>query len=245
MYIRKYYELAQRIQEQGGPGAAPALTAQASDLEDNILAQYGLPPSRRFVQILQSIHRYKNLNEQALQKVRERLEAAATGYLLSTPLPDEQLLSQAKRRRLNPYDILPEMGLPAQEYIVFVYNHFCTHRGVHAAQVVQEFGIARERMQDIATLEGKSDPLYKELKARGLRFLDAYLRDRRQSEADPTNRKFMERQLHQLLGKASAAYLKYLQLRSEGMKDAQARRNVGLEDEVFYRIALYTFMLRK
>ncbi|TDX00736.1 hypothetical protein [Dinghuibacter silviterrae] len=249
MDLKKYYELARRIQEQGGPGKAPALIAQAEDLEDNILAQYGLPPSRRFVRILHSMHRHKKLSEQMLDKVRERLKEAAEDYLLSSPLPDEQVLSEAKRRHLSALDVLPELGMPTQEYLVFVYNHFCTRRGVHVPQVIQEFRLLKEHriLQDIAELKEaggrRNNPLYRQLKAHGLQFLDAFLK--KQKETDPTNRQEMERQLKQLMNMAASSYLQYLQLRSHGMKDAQARRHVGLEDEVFYRIALYTFMLQK
>lgn len=249
MDLKKYYELARRIQEQGGPGKAGALTAQAEDLEDNILAQYGLPPSPRFVRILQSMHRHKKLNEQVLTRVRERLEEAAVDYLLSSPLPDEQVLAQAKSRHLSALDVLPEIGMPTQEYLVFVYNHYCTHRSVSARQVIEEYRLLKEHhtLQDISRLKElggrRSDPLYALLKARGLQFLDAYLKA--QKEIDPTNRGEMEKQLRQLMSMAASSYLKYLQLRSHGMKDAQARRHVGLEDEVFYRIALYTFMLQK
>lgn len=249
MDLKKYYDLARRIQEQGGPGKAPALIAQAEGLEDNILAQYGLPPSRRFVRILQSIHRHKKLSEQVLEKVRARLEEAAVDYLLSSPPPDEQVLAEAKRRRLSPLDVLPEMGMPTQEYLVFVYNHYCTHRGINARKVIEEFRLLKDphAFQEIARLKEaggrRSDPLYAKLKTQGLHFLDAYLKA--QKEIDPTNRVDMEKQLGQLMKMAASSYLKYLQLRSHGMKDAQARRHVGLEDEVFYRIALYTFMLQK
>jgi hypothetical protein len=249
MDLKKYFELAQRIQEQGGPGKAPALIAQAEDLEDNILAQYGLPPSRRFVRILQSIHRHKKLSEQVLDKVRTRLKEAAEDYLLSSPLPDEQVLSEAKRRHLSALDVLPELGMPTQEYLVFVYNHYCTHRGIAVRQVIKEFRLLKEHhvLGDIVQLKEsgvrRSDPAYRKLKALGLQFLDAFIKG--QKETDPTNRQEMERQLKQLMDMAAASYLQYLQLRSHGMKDAQARRHVGLEDEVFYRIALYTFMLQK
>ena len=78
MVLTKYYELARRIQESQGTAKAEALIAQAEDLEDVILAQYGLPPSRRFVRILRSIHRHKKLSEQVLAKVRAHLEEAAS-----------------------------------------------------------------------------------------------------------------------------------------------------------------------
>jgi hypothetical protein len=259
MDLKRYYDLAQRIQEQGGPGRVPALTAQAADLEDNILAQYGLPPSRRFVTILQNIRRYKKLNEGVLTKIRERLEEAAVTYLLSSPLPDEQLLTQARNKHLSALDILPEIGMPTQEYLVFVYNHYCTHRHVSARQVIQEFRLLKEQhaLQDITRLKAgggrRNDPLYVQLKTRGLQFVDAYLKVEKEmgkdpggdSGKDPMGRTDMEKQLTQLMKMAAASYLKYLQLRSHGMKDAQARRHVGLEDEVFYRIALFTFMLQK
>ncbi|HTJ13885.1 MAG TPA: hypothetical protein VL547_17735 [Dinghuibacter sp.] len=249
MVLTKYYELARRIQESHGTAKAKALIAQAEDLEDVILAQYGLPPSRRFVRILRSIHRHKKLSDQVLEKVRAHLEEAASDYLLSSPLPDELVLTQAKNRHLNALDVLPEIGLPTQEYLVFVYNHYCTHRSIHPRQVIQEYRLLKEHplLPDIVRLKEsggrRNDPLYIALKARGLQFLDAWLRS--QKDIDPTNRVDLEKQLRLLMNMAAASYLKYLQLRSHGMKDAQARRDVGLEDEVFYRIALYTFMLQK
>ena len=251
MEIRKYYQLAQEINAQGGPGKVPGLYAQAAVLEDDILAQYGLPPSRRFVRILQSIYRHKKVTEDVLDGIVRRLETAATGYLMSSPLPDEQLLQQGKQRHRSAHDVLPEMGIRTHDYMVFVYNHYCTHRRIPPSQVVREFRLLREHrcLADVFHLKGKphyrTDPAYVRLKSFGLQFVDAYCRAQQQTENDHKTHQEMKRELDQLLQVASASYLKYLQLRSTGIKDAAARKQVGLEDEVFYRIALYTFMLKK
>lgn len=250
MHIEQYYQLAQQIQEQGGPGGAPTLLARATDLESKILAQYGLPPLRRFVRILQGIHRYKKLNREVLGKVRQRLETAAADYLLSSPIPDEQVLSRAKARHMGALDVLPEVGMPTHDYMVFVYDHFCSHRKVAAAQVIREYRLLKEHhcLHEISLLREAGavpdDPSYLRLKSYGLQFLGAYLSFQREKEQDRLTHKEMKRQLRQLMDKAAAAYLEYLQLRSRGMKDTQARRHVGLEEDVFYRIALFTFMLR-
>ena len=251
MHIEEYYQLAQQIHEQGGPGRSPILSTRATELENKILAQFGLPPSRRFVRILQGIHRYKTLNHQVLEKIVQRLEAAAADYLLSSPLPDEQALNQAKNRHMGAQDVLPEMGIPTHDYMVFVYDHFCGSRKVTATQVVKEYRLLKDHhcLHDISLLREADivldDPIYLQLKSYGLQFLDVYLKFQREREQDQLTQKEMKRQLRVLMDKAAASYLEYLQLRSHGMKDIQARQHVGLEDEVFYRIALFTFMLQK
>jgi hypothetical protein len=167
-------------------------------------------------------------------------------------LPDEQVLTQAKNRHLSALDVLPEIGLPIQEYFIFVYNHYCTHRSIPARQVIQEYRLLKEYpiLQDIARLKAaggrRSDPLYVLLKARGLQFLDAWLRS--QKDIDPTNRVDLEKQLRLLMNMAANSYLKYLQLRSHGMKDAQCFtalpctrlccRNERRPDDVALRVTL-------
>jgi hypothetical protein len=251
MHIEHYYQLALQIQGRSAPGEASTLLARATDLEREILAQYGLPPSRRFVRILQGMHRYKKLNQQVLEKIVQRLETAAAEYLLSTPLPDEQILSRARAKHMGALDVLPEMGIPTHDYMVFVYDHFCNHRRVTAAQVIKEYRLVKEHhcLHDIFLLMEAipvpNDPAYIQLKSYGLQFLDAYLKFQRENEQDHLTQKEMKRELRQLMDKAAASYLEYLQLRSHGMKDTQARQHVGLEDDVFYRIALFTFMLQK
>jgi hypothetical protein len=251
MHIEQYYQLARQIHEQGGPGRAPILFARATDLESKILAQYGLPSSRRFVRILRGMHRYKKLNEQVLGKILQRLETAAAGYLLSSPLPDGQILSQARARHMSALDVLPEMGIPTHDYMVFVYGHFCSHRKITPAQVVREYRLLKDHhcLHDISLLREADpvpgDPAYVRLKSYGLQFLDTYLEFQQEKEQDRLTQKEMKLQLRQLMDKAAASYLEYLQLRSHGMKDTQARQHVGLEDDVFYQIALFTFMLQK
>jgi len=135
--------------------------------------------------------------------------------------------------------------------VVFVYNHFCTHRKINARQVIKEYTILKEHqcLQGINQLKNipgyRNDPTFIRLKSYGLQFLDLYIRSLREHEKDHMTHREMERQLRELMDVAAASYLQYLQLRSSGMKDALARKRVGLEDEVFYRIALYTFMLRE
>jgi hypothetical protein len=183
MHIRKYYELAQRIQLQGGPDNAQDLYVQAIHMEERVLAQYGLPPTRRFVRILQSLHEYEPLGEEALGKIMKLLELEASEYLLTSPLPDEELLTQAKAQHLNAMDILPEMGVPTQEYMVFVYNQYCRDPTIEAHQVIKEFRIAdqQDTLQEILEIREENfpqrDPRYRLLKSRGLQFLDAFLRE--------------------------------------------------------------------
>lgn len=182
-----------------------------------------------------------------LQELARRLqEPGKTGQIA-----EEQFLSHARRRHLGALDVLPELGLPTQEYLVFVYNHYCSHTSISARQVAHEFQLLKDHhaLQEISRLRDKggkrSDPLYTQLKDRGLQFLDAYLKAERELGLDKSNRREMERQLHDLMKTAASSYLKYLQLRSHGMKDTLARQTVGLQDDVYYRIALYTFMLQK
>lgn len=250
MYIRKYYELAQRIRLQGGPDNAPDLYVQAIQMEERVLAQYGLPPTRRFVRILQSLHEYQPLDEGTLVKVIKVLEAEASAYLLSSPLPDEELLTQAKAQHLNAMDILPEMGVPTQEYMVFVYNQYCRDPTIEAHQVLQEFRIADQpdTLQEILEIKEESfpqrDPRYRLLKSRGLQFLDAFLKEQEDEEGEQLSVGEMKEQLKHLMDMAAASYMEYLKLRSHGMEDTLARQHAGLEDDLFYRIALYTFMIQ-
>jgi hypothetical protein len=134
--------------------------------------------------------------------------------------------------------------------MVFVYDHFCNQRKVTAAQVIREYRLLKEHhcLHDISQLKEAGPvlggPALTLLQSYGLQFLDVYLKFHWEKEQDHLTQKEMKRQLRQLMDKAASSYLEYLQLRSRGMKDTQARQHVGLGDEVFYKIALFTFMLK-
>lgn len=247
--IKDYYQLAKDIHRQGGPEKAGNLFEQAVTLEDEILSHFGLPASQRFISILQTLINRKKLDKLALQKVLEKLQKAAQQYLLSTPLSDEKLLEKAKAEKSNPFDILPEIGVLTHDYTIYVYNNFFLSGKANAKTILEEFARLKvhQCLEEIYLLSQavsyRKHELYGKLKAHGLRFLDAYLRNRQRHQKGQLSRKQVEQNLEECLDLIGSAYGYYLRLKVKGLKEKEARNKAGLTNEFLYRMALYTFLL--
>jgi hypothetical protein len=173
--LREYY---QRIQEQQpGDGKGKAKDGVLK-LENDILTQFGLPVSKRFVQILHDFTDHSQVNDQLLDYVSKKLREAARKYLLAPVMSDYEQLSHARDQKRSPYDVLPELGYPPHDYALFLLGELLYRRNMAVADVLDELKKVQRHQQwdNIQELtKGADADLYEKLQKLHLRFVDEYL----------------------------------------------------------------------
>lgn len=187
--LQEYYQRYQQIDQKVKPGKEDAGFEDVLDLENDILTQFGLPTSRRFVQILHDFVNHGQVNEQLLDFVSKKLRSAARKYLLSPVMSDIELLVHAREQKRSPYDVLPELGYPAHDYALFLVGELYYRRNMAASDILDEL----KKMQrhnswtDLTLLSQMnnytSTELYTKLKKYELRFIDDYIQHSRRQES--------------------------------------------------------------
>ncbi|MGN6511810.1 MAG: hypothetical protein ACTHLD_20265, partial [Chitinophaga sp.] len=191
-YYQRYRKQDKLPKKDGrGEGKHPVL-----DMESDILTQFGLPVSKRFVQILHDFVNQGQVNEQLLDYVSKKLRTAARKYLLSPVMSDVETLNHAREQKVNPFDVLPELGYPANEYAVFLIGELLYRRNMGAQDILDELQRAHKHnsWEDLLMLSKisnySSHELYQKLKKFDLRFVDDFVQHQhRQEVTRPQNKR--------------------------------------------------------
>jgi hypothetical protein len=178
--LQEYYQRCQRQETRSKTSREQAGGASVLDMENDILLQFGLPSSKRFVQILHDFVSQREVNDHLLDYVSKKLRTAARKYLLAPVISDLEQLDQAKEQKKTPYDLLPELGYPVNDYSVFLIGELLYRRNIVAADVLEELKKVQyaDAWDDILLL-GKivnynTHELYHRMKDHELRFIDDY-----------------------------------------------------------------------
>ncbi len=180
--LKQYFTLYRSLQERGGPEEDEALFEQCLLLQEEILAHFGLPPADRYRQIFWKFTEAGSLTTRLLAQTESRLKKAAEKYLSRPAQTDLELLTQARTKKLDPFDVLPELGHPTHDYTFYLYRVLLLQDLASPEEVLEELNRIKEinAYKEIATLKfdteapfDKSDTYrkYKPL----LRYLDGYL----------------------------------------------------------------------
>ena len=173
--LQEYYN---RFKEKGKPARGKA---EMGDLEQDILSQFGLPASKRFVQILHDFVQSGNMNEQLIDNVSQKLRTAARKYLLAPAMTDIDQLVLAKDQKKSPYDVLPEIGIPVNEYALFLLSELLYKRNVPAKDILDEMKKIQQHQcwEEIVLLSKLQDHtehvLYAKLRKFKLIFVDDFV----------------------------------------------------------------------
>ncbi|RAJ05283.1 hypothetical protein LX64_02440 [Chitinophaga skermanii] len=166
------------------------------ELENDILSQFGLPASKRFVQILHDFVHHASVNDQLIDYVSKKLRSAARKYLLAPVMSDAEQLSAARDQKRSPYDVLPELGLPVHEYAVFLIGEVLYRRNMDAQEVLDELRRAQKHnsWEDVVLMSKMKDyatnDIYEKLKKQHFIFVDDFVQFiRRQQSARPANKR--------------------------------------------------------
>ncbi|MGX5816972.1 hypothetical protein ACWKWU_02175 [Chitinophaga lutea] len=183
--LQEYY---QQYQQQPAGETGKAKGSAVQEMESDILTQFGLPVSKRFVQILHDFVHHSVVNEQLIDYVSRKLRTAARKYLLSPVMSDAELLGQARDQKRSPYDVLPELGYPTHEYAIFLVGELLYRRNMTPQDVLEELKKVQQHQywEDITVLSKvhnySAHELYAKMKKQQLRFIDDFIQYLRRQE---------------------------------------------------------------
>lgn len=194
--LQEYYEHYQQLDKKPRKAAGTAVSSRVGEMESDILTQFGLPVSKRFVQILHDFVHHSVINDQLLDYVSRKLKTAARKYLLSPVVSDLEQLTQARDQKRSPYDVLPELGYPAHDYALFLLGELLYRRNMAPQDILDELKQVQlhHSWEDLQVLQGvhnySGHELYAKLKKHQLRFVDDFIQHlRRQEVAKPQNKR--------------------------------------------------------
>ncbi|MEC5143351.1 hypothetical protein [Chitinophaga sp. 212800010-3] len=194
--LQEYYQRYQQMDQRVKPGKEEPGFEDVLDMENDILSQFGLPASRRFVQILHDFVHHGQVSDQLLDYVSKKLRAAARKYLLAPVMSDIDLLEGAREQKRSPYDVLPELGYPIHEYAQFLISELYYRRNMAATDVLDELKKMQhsDSWNDLMLLtkihNHTTHELYTKLKKQDLRFVDEFIQfTRRQEPARLVNKR--------------------------------------------------------
>lgn len=191
--LREYYQRIQDQQPRNQKGSS--VTDEVLELEIDILTQFGLPVSKRFVQILHDFTDHSQVNDQLLDYVSKKLRAAARKYLLSPVMSDQELLGHARDQKRSPYDVLPELGYPTHEYAIFLVGELLYRRNMAVPDILDELRKAQRHDLWDSVLELSRVPnhtthaLYETLQKQHLRFADDFVQHSGRKSARPKSKR--------------------------------------------------------
>ncbi|WP_207434763.1 hypothetical protein [Sabulibacter ruber] len=184
--LKKYYQHYQELKEKGGPEENTRLFEAVIELEEEIMAAYGLPPSHDHLQLLWQFTEATDLSEEVLQEVQENLQEAATAHLTAPVKTNLEVLLEAKEEKESAFNVLPEIGQPTHDYPIFLYEELLLKGKASPEEVLREMETVKELdcYGEVATLlyhhrkSYRRTKIYKKLKPT-LHFLDTYLQQLR------------------------------------------------------------------
>jgi len=179
--LQEYYQRCQQQETRSKTSKEQAGGVSVLDMENDILLQYGLPASKRFVQILHDFVSQREVNDHLLDYVSKKLKTAARKYLLAPVVSDMEQLDQAKEQKKSPYDLLPELGYPVNDYSVFLIGELLYRRNVDGGDVLEEIKKVQyaDVWEDMLLLSRivnyNTHELYHRMKEHDLRFIDDFV----------------------------------------------------------------------
>jgi len=182
--LQEYYQRYRQLDQRVKPGKE-----EVGDMENDILSQFGLPASKRFVQILHDFVNHAQVNDHLLDYVSKKLRSAARTYLLSPVMSDVEVLNHARNQKRSPYDVLPELGYTVHEYALFLVGELLYRRNMAPVDVLDELKKVQhfDSWNELQLLSRISDynthELYARLKKQELRFVDDFIQYSRRQES--------------------------------------------------------------
>jgi hypothetical protein len=180
--LQKYFLLYKELEERGGPEEDADFFEEILNLQEEILAHFGLPPADRYRQIFWKLTEPEKLTGKLLEKTESKLRKAAEKYLSKPAQTDLEILTKAKKKKLDPFDVLPELGQPTHDYTFFLYRVLLMNNQASPEEVLAELNRIKELncYREIAELkfsdieDYKQSPLYQQYSP-NLKYLKSYL----------------------------------------------------------------------
>jgi hypothetical protein len=177
-----YFNQCKLLEEKGGPEQDGDLFEEVLAKEEEILSAFGLPGSLKFCKVLHKLSNRKSVTAAAIRKTIGSLQQAAQKYHNRPVVSSVETLTLAQQKKLNAFDVLPELGFITHTYTVFLYDDLLLERKAAPAAILKELQILHEQdlYGPVARLHFNLKPAYRRTKAykalkAQLQFLDLYL----------------------------------------------------------------------
>ncbi|MGI6321045.1 MAG: hypothetical protein ACOXZK_08855 [Bacteroidales bacterium] len=250
-----YFKLHQNLEKNGGVQADGDLFHQITQYEKRILKKFGLPQSNKYVKMMWKIADSKTTLKNKNSLMLEQLSIEAEKYLASKPSSIQQIIKDARKNNLDPFDILPEIYVGPNSYTLFLYNEILLKTSELDNEILEEFSRIKNNgcLMDIYMLTMmdlyKNSEAYKKLKLYGLKFIDAYIiwyRSKKESKEkivlQEVNKNDDER-VEDALVMLIFAFRRFQKFRNWGYGENNARSLSGLTDDKLFKIAKFAFAI--
>lgn len=246
-YLEKYYLL----QSRGGASRDGDLYQEVALLEKQLLRSFGLPRSNRFSNFVWKIVD-STPSDVVASTLYTQLAQEAGQYLSSHPRTFNQLLSQARLSKADPFEVLPEILIGANSYTLFIYNEILLKNIDSEENVMNEYEVIRKRecLTEIYRLtqiaEWEVSELFNRLVSYGLRYLPRYMswfeKNHPQidtKEVSTVNEKSgaLKNKVDEVCFLLNLAYKQYLKLLNQGFDETRAKKLTGLSDSRSFYLA--------
>lgn len=179
------------------------LMLSMTEIEEDVLAHYGLPCTFTFSDIFQELGVKENFALADINTYIARIELEATQYFSEPVLTDLELLKKAQIEQSEIDEILPELSLKlkAEPYFIYCYYEILLEYNTTEDLFLRELKLVVENDCSMTILNlaeskksnFKKDKVYQKLSCIGLTFLDDFLKnhssfDYKQMKSDPVNK---------------------------------------------------------
>ena len=139
-------------------------------LEKEILKKFGLPIRNSFVKLL---HDEGKLTDFEIDKIIDRLREQAKVYLIEEPSSDLALLRKAQEEKLDPFEVLPELGVTTHVYTIFIYNNYLLTKRESPENVLGILMVCQDDkvLNDIMLFDKTDTQVIDKLEKSGLKYL--------------------------------------------------------------------------
>lgn len=178
--IRALAKIQLHIDSNGGPEENGELFEEYFQIRAKILASFGLPDSDNFGKIL---FVKSPPTDKEIENIINNLKKTATDHLLSPARTEAQILEEAIELKSDPEQVLPEYGITAHLYTLFVYKEILLAKRDHPLAVLEALRLADDpktlNLLGLVALTknfGEEEKKMLEyLNTKGIKYLDHYI----------------------------------------------------------------------
>lgn len=231
-----------QLDDKGGPSADANLFEQILELQDVILAQFGLPSTATNQNILY----YQNYptTEELFEKIH-LLNSAAKEYALREPMSDMEKLKLAKLKQDSVFEILPELKIITHAFPIFIYENMYLKMNENEEEILEElnkcknevyFEVIHKKIYNENTLSKEENEFFKTL---NLRYLDQFLTHEHtlieQQEQDEITMHANFYNLSKSMERWEMELQKSMEYLNERMYAKPVENYIGNSDEYYYK----------
>jgi len=255
--IFSYLQKSKALLRKGGAKKDGELYQEIIHLEKQLLRSFGLPRTNKYCSYLWIEAESNQTIEKSADSLFKKLSSEAKKYLNSHPRTFNQLLTEAKLNKTDPFEVLPEMLVGTNSYTLFVYNEILLKNIDSEDNILKEYLIIREKdcLTDIYMLtqteKWEKSELFKRLFNYGLKYLPTYMQwfeerhptIQKNKKSNNVSKTALQIKVDEVYFMLNFAYKQYLKMKKIGFNEDKAKSLSGLTDKktFFFAETLYFY----